>query len=64
MIYLFGAIALVFISGRAVNQSHKIYVEQKTWGSKVRSVLFLIIGLAAVLFAHRAANEFIKAMGW
>ncbi len=64
MIYLFGAIALVFISVRAVNQSHKIYVEQKGWWSKTRSILLMLIGLGAVLAAHRAVIEFKNAMGW
>lgn len=64
MIYLIGAIALSLISVRALNQGHKIYVEQRGLVTRVVAVLFTIIAVGASYFAYFASCEFLGAMGW
>ncbi len=64
MIYLIGAIALSLISVRALNQGHKIYVEQKGLVTRVVAVLFTLIGAGAAYFSYYAVREFMGAIGW
>ena len=64
MTYLIAACGLCLLSVRALNHAHKIYVEQKGLKAKLTSLVFAIIGVAAVIFSYQATDEFKIWMGW
>ncbi len=64
MIYLIGAIALSLVSVRALNQGHKIYVEQQGPVTRVVAIFYTCIGAGSAYFSYLAVKEFLGAMGW
>lgn len=62
MIYLIGAVALSLLSVRALNQSHKIYVEESGLVARTVAILYAVVGLGSVLFAYHAVTQFLEIL--